>query len=117
MGLAVFSLSELLMQSARSGAKMINQNVERTRRAAAHKLAPNEIRTSTALTDPQAKSSAALIAWLLEQYDIPAANVYGHNFTPGYNLPGGTSCPDNLFGPDHSQAAVAAWVKNNVVTS
>jgi hypothetical protein len=70
-----------------------------------------------ALTDPQAKSSAALIAWLLEQYDIPAANVYGHNFTPGYNLRGGTSCPDNLFGPDHSQAGVAAWVKNNVVTS
>jgi adenylate cyclase len=29
-GLAVFSLSELLMQSAHSGGKMINQNIERT---------------------------------------------------------------------------------------
>ena len=72
---------------------------------------------SDALTDAQAKSSAALIAWLLEQYDVPAANVYGHDFTPGYNLPGGTSCPDKLFGPDHSQETVAAWVSRNVVTS
>ena len=46
-GLAVFSLSELLMQSAHSGAKMINQNIEKTRRNVAHKLAPNAIRTST----------------------------------------------------------------------
>jgi N-acetylmuramoyl-L-alanine amidase len=70
-----------------------------------------------ALVDSQAKSSAALIAWLLEQYDVPATSVYGHDFTPGYNLPGGTTCPDNLFGPEHSQATVAAWVSKNVVTS
>ena len=77
-----------------------------------HVAKPNE-----ALTDEQAKSSAALIAWLLEQYDVPAGNVYGHDFTPGYNLPGGTSCPDKLFGPTHDQATVAAWVNKNVITS
>ena len=71
-------------------------------------------RDNEALTDDQAKSSAALIAWLLEQYDIPREKVFGHDFTPGYNLPGGTSCPDKLFGPVHSQATVATWVKNNV---
>ena len=47
MGLAVFSLPELLMQSAHSGAKMINQKIDKTRRSAAQKLAPNTIRTST----------------------------------------------------------------------
>src|SRR5436309_3614263 len=67
-----------------------------------------------ALTDDQAKSSAALIGWLLEQYKIPREKVFGHDFTPGYNLPGGTTCPDKLFGPTHSQATVATWVKNNV---
>lgn len=67
-----------------------------------------------ALTDDQGKSSSALIAWLLEQYEIPRERVFGHDFTPGYNLPGGTSCPDKLFGPIHSQATVATWVRNNV---
>lgn len=69
-------------------------------------------------TDPlasaQEKSSAAMIRWLLEEYNIPRANVFGHDFTPGYSRPGGTSCPDKLFGPTHSQAAVAAWVEANV---
>jgi hypothetical protein len=69
---------------------------------------------SEALTPPQVRSSAELIGWLVEQYDVPIAKVYGHDFTPGYNLPGGTSCPDKLFGPVHSQASVAAWVKSNV---
>jgi hypothetical protein len=62
----------------------------------------------------QAKSSAALIRWLLEQYEIPRANVFGHDFTPGYSRPGGTSCPDKLFGQTHSQATVSAWVEANV---
>lgn len=62
----------------------------------------------------QAKSSAALIRWLLEQYEIPRAHVFGHDFTPGYSRPGGTSCPDKLFGPTHSQTTVAAWVEANV---
>jgi len=69
------------------------------------------------LTNLQAKSSATLIAWLLEQYDIPANAVYGHDFAPDYNLPGGTSCPDKLFGPVHSQATIATWVNNNVLTT
>ncbi len=67
-----------------------------------------------ALTAKQSDSSAALIRWLLAQYHIPRENIFGHDFTPGYNRPGGTSCPDELFGPTHSQAAVAAWVKANV---
>jgi len=67
-----------------------------------------------ALDRPQAKASAALIRWLLEQYEIPRSNVFGHDFTPGYNRPGGTSCPDKLFGPGHSQATVAAWVEANM---
>jgi len=37
-------------------------------------------RDNEALTDDQAKSSAALIAWLLEQYDIPREKVFGHEF-------------------------------------
>lgn len=69
-------------------------------------------------TDPlakaQATASAALIRWLLEQYHIPRTNVYGHDFTPGYNLPGGTSCPDKLFGATHDQKTITAWVEANV---
>jgi len=63
---------------------------------------------------PQAAASAALIRWLLEQYHVPRTNIFGHDFTPGYSRPGGTSCPDRLFGPLHSQATVAAWVEANV---
>ena len=62
------------------------------------------------LAAPQAAASAALIRWLLQEYQIPRTNIFGHNFTPGYNLQGGTSCPDKLFGPVHSQATVAANV-------
>jgi hypothetical protein len=66
------------------------------------------------LTAPQAAASAALIRWLLDQYHIPRTNIFGHDFAPGYCRPGGTSCPDKLFGPVHSQAAIAAWVQTNV---
>jgi hypothetical protein len=66
------------------------------------------------LTAPQAAASAALIRWLLEQYHIPRTNIFGHDFAPGYCRPGGTSCPDKLFGPVHSQATIAAWVQANV---
>lgn len=66
------------------------------------------------LADPQAAASAALIRWLLQQYDIPRTNIFGHDFAPGYNRPGGTSCPDRLFGPVHSQATINAWVQSNV---
>jgi len=69
---------------------------------------------SDALAPAQAESSAALIRWLLEQYDIPRTNVFGHDFTPGYNRPGGTSCPDKLFGAAHSQATIAAWLEANI---
>jgi hypothetical protein len=66
------------------------------------------------LTAPQAAASAALIRWLLQQYHIPRTNIFGHDFAPGYSRPGGTSCPDRLFGPVHSQATIAAWVEANV---
>lgn len=71
-------------------------------------------RETEALTDEQAVSSAALIRWLLEQYEIPRSNVFGHDFTPDCNLPGGTSCPDKLFGPKPAQSTISAWVKENV---
>lgn len=51
---------------------------------------------------------------MLEQYDISRTNVYGHDFTPGYSRPGGTSCPDKLFGAVHDQRTIAAWVEANV---
>jgi N-acetylmuramoyl-L-alanine amidase len=66
------------------------------------------------LTAAQAVASVALIRWLLQQYHIPRTNIFGHDFAPGYSRPGGTSCPDRLFGPVHSQATVAAWVEANV---
>jgi hypothetical protein len=66
------------------------------------------------LTAQQAAASAALIRWLLEQYHIARTNIFGHDFAPGYCRPGGTSCPDKLFGPVHSQSTIAAWVEANV---
>jgi N-acetylmuramoyl-L-alanine amidase len=66
------------------------------------------------LAAPQAAASAALIRWLLQEHQIPRTNIFGHDFTPGYSQPGGTSCPDKLFGPVHSQATIAAWVAANV---
>jgi hypothetical protein len=66
------------------------------------------------LAAPQAAASAALIRWLLQEHQIPRTNIFGHDFTPGYSRPGGTSCPDKLFGPVHSQATIAAWVSASV---
>jgi N-acetylmuramoyl-L-alanine amidase len=66
------------------------------------------------LAAPQAAASAALIRWLLQEHQIPRTNIFGHDFTPGYSRPGGTSCPDKLFGPVHSQATIAAWIAANV---
>ena len=66
------------------------------------------------LAQPQAAASAALIRWLLQEHQIPRTNIFGHDFTPGYSRPGGTSCPDKLFGPVHSQATITAWIAANV---
>jgi hypothetical protein len=66
------------------------------------------------LAGPQAAASAALIRWLIEQYNIPRTNIFGHDFTPGYCRPGGTSCPDKLFGAAHAQTTIVAWVAANV---
>lgn len=67
-----------------------------------------------ALTAAQSSASAALVRWLLQQYDIPSTRVFGHDFAPGYSG-GGTSCPDALFGA-HTQEAVQDWVNRNVIT-
>ena len=61
----------------------------------------------------QKEASVALIRYLLEQYQIDPANVFGHDFTP--NRQTVTSCPDRLFGPGHTQETVADWVRDNVV--
>src|SRR5437773_4153499 len=66
------------------------------------------------LAAPQVAASAALIRWLTEQYCIPRKKIFGHDFAPGYCRPGGTSCPDKLFGLVHSQSTIAAWVEANV---
>ena len=70
----------------------------------------------TDVLDPkQAKSSAALINWLMEQYDIQRSNIYGHDFAPGYDRThGGTTCPDLLFGKSHNQSTIAAWLEANL---
>jgi N-acetylmuramoyl-L-alanine amidase len=70
---------------------------------------------SDSLAAAQAKSSARLVRWLLEQYNILRANVYGHDFAPGYDRSrGGTTCPDKLFGAAHNQETIAGWVRANV---
>lgn len=66
-----------------------------------------------ALAAAQSRASAALIRWLLQQYNIPSTRVFGHDFAPGYSG-GGTTCPDALFGA-HTQQAVQDWVNANVV--
>jgi N-acetylmuramoyl-L-alanine amidase len=66
------------------------------------------------LAPEQQNASASLIRWLVGQYNIPKTSIYGHDFTPGYNRPGGTSCPDKLFGVVHNQNTIAAWVAANV---
>jgi N-acetyl-anhydromuramyl-L-alanine amidase AmpD len=65
-----------------------------------------------ALASAQAKASADLLRWLVEQYDIPRRRIFGHDFAPGALTD--TSCPDKLFGPAHTQQAVADWVEENV---
>ena len=64
------------------------------------------------MTQAQEASSVALIRWLLEQYDIPKKRIFGHDFTPGRETE--TSCPDKLFGADHSQDQVQAWVQAHI---
>ena len=66
-----------------------------------------------AMASAQKESSAALIRWLLAQYDISRSSIYGHAFAPGYSG-GGTSCPDKLFGLAHTEQAVLDWVAKNV---
>jgi N-acetyl-anhydromuramyl-L-alanine amidase AmpD len=70
------------------------------------------------IAESQSKASAALIRWLLAQYDIPRSEIYGHDFAPGYDRSlGGTSCPDKLFGGSHTQQTVEDWVAKNVSAS
>ena len=64
------------------------------------------------LAPAQEAASVALIRWLLEQYDIPKKRIFGHDFAPGRQTE--TSCPDRLFGPEHSQDQVQAWVEEHI---
>jgi N-acetylmuramoyl-L-alanine amidase-like protein len=66
------------------------------------------------LTMSQAPASVALIRWLIEQYDVPRTRIYGHGFAPGYNRPGGTSCPDKLFEAVYARSTIAACVEANL---
>ena len=65
-----------------------------------------------ALSNAQTQSSTALIRWLLQEYSLTKNDVYGHDFTPGYDK--STSCPDMLFGNVHAQETITAWVNTNV---
>lgn len=67
------------------------------------------------LAAAQSAASAALVRWLLQQYDIPSSRVFGHDFAPTYTG-GGTTCPDALFG-EHTQQAVQDWVNANVINN
>lgn len=67
------------------------------------------------LAAAQSAASASLVRWLLQQYDIPATRVFGHDFAPTYSG-GGTSCPDALFGA-HTQQAVTDWVNKHVIAA
>ncbi|AFY61795.1 N-acetylmuramoyl-L-alanine amidase [Synechococcus sp. PCC 6312] len=61
------------------------------------------------LTPSQEKSSAALIKWLLKEYNIPTNKIYGHRWNP--NVPGGTPCPGDLW---PSIGSLEDWIRRNV---
>ncbi len=63
------------------------------------------------LTVAQEEASAALIRWLVAEYEISLNRITGHNFTPGYT--GSTSCPNVLFGA-FTPEAIQTWLQENV---
>jgi N-acetylmuramoyl-L-alanine amidase len=65
------------------------------------------------LTDQQTASSVALIKWLMKEYGVTPDQIFGHDFTPGYNRPGGTTCPDAVFGRPHQQKTIVNWLTKN----
>ncbi len=92
-----------------------NERANHCRGANSNSIGIEHVATMTqTMTAAQTTASAALVRWLLQQYDIPSARVFGHDFAPGYSG-GGTSCPDALFGA-HTQQAVQDWVNANVIT-
>ena len=71
--------------------------------------------TNQALTADQERSTIALIRWLMSAYSIPAENIEGHRWTPGYSGGvNGTNCPHSLFGREGNQADVRTWVNANL---
>ena len=66
-----------------------------------------------AIAPEQKSSSVQLIKWLMEQYNVNPGNIFGHDFTP--NRKTDTSCPDKLFGPEHSQSTIVAWIRENLM--
>jgi hypothetical protein len=90
-----------------------NERANHCKGANSNSIGIEHVGTETdTLTPAQETASAALIRWLLEQYDIPKKRIFGHEFTPGRETE--TSCPDRLFGPEHTQAQVQAWVEAHI---
>jgi N-acetyl-anhydromuramyl-L-alanine amidase AmpD len=95
--------------------QMVNDNerANHCKGANSNSIGIEHVGTKTdTMTPAQETASAALIRWLLEQYDIPRKRIFGHDFTPGRETE--TSCPDKLFGPEHTQTQVQAWVEAHV---
>lgn len=63
------------------------------------------------MTPEQEKSAVALIRFLMQEYDIPRAQVTGHRFTP--NNVGGTSCPGSIFG-EATENSLRTWVDRHL---
>jgi hypothetical protein len=62
------------------------------------------------LTPKQEKASAALVKWLLREYNISTNKIYGHRWNP--NTPGGTSCPGSLW---PSIDSLEDWIRRNIL--
>jgi N-acetylmuramoyl-L-alanine amidase/Fungal chitosanase of glycosyl hydrolase group 75 len=95
--------------------QMVNDNerANHCKGANSNSIGVEHVGTKTdTMTPAQETASVALIRWLLEQYDIPRKRIFGHDFTPGRETK--TSCPDKLFGPQHTQTQVQAWVEAHV---
>lgn len=73
-----------------------------------HEAAPHQ-----PMAPAQEAASVALLRWLLAEYGVSPANIFGHRFTPLNE--GATDCPSGLFG-DETKEAVDAWVGRHFAT-
>ena len=61
------------------------------------------------LTTEQEQASAALIRWLISEYEISLDRIYGHRWNP--EEPGGTSCPGSLW---KNSQELKTWLQQKV---